>query len=871
MIKNCPLEKNILSVFVTGYFPFSPTDLVFVPTMRAKRVLADLILDAGDKQACLLPRILSFDEAGRDPVLSHSQESLSSFRQFELLFKLIETRFPNLTFSQKTSWTDQLLSLVNKMTLECLSFSDLEKIVPEELNNHYQKTLDFLSLLYQAWPKILKEEGLKTGSQNQVEGILYLAQRLSQYEGRVFGLGSTGSLPATRELLKSIHQHKNGIVYLHGYDPKIQEEVSESHPQYGFQNLLKFFEAERVEEEKVFSERERFLHHALSDNFDEKVSQKEVDHIMLAVSESQYHEAMSVAKMIQKRKEKKGLLVTTNRDFVQRLKAVLPRFGLIAEDSAGEVFFETSVGHIISAYLAFLKEDSPQNFLRLFSLVKPVEEVSEAEEFLRNTRPNHLFTEIRHHIPNETGEKILEWIAFLVWPLESENTFDKHLENFEEKCHYLIQDFDFSFLKKEGKNWHVSGKDFLSILAYFLEAVPLRTPFNKEADILILGPIEARMQKADYTIIPSLNEDSFPKISQDDPFMNDPMREAIGLPIRKRKVGLMALDFIHLLTAKEVILSRAKFEEGAPTVESRFLQKVKLLAEKNGCNLKEAPEVSEMIKYDKGKQQVDSPVASFAPPLHARPIKLSVSAIEMWLRDPYAFYAKYILKLYEKDDFETDDMPRIFGNVIHEGLEKLAGLDDFSEDTIRLVFEQLIQSENLSLDQKLFWTKKAEKIASFVADYEKNKESHKRIVEVSGACALTDNFEIRAKADRLNVFQDGTIEVMDYKTGALPKPKDLMSGLSPQMPLEAYIVENGGFKEISGEVSRLTYLRLGKGKDSDDKGEERVFKEIPEILEATLVRLKTHILAYEKETQAYTANREDAKEKYKAYTYLERI
>ena len=42
------------------------------------------------------------------------------------------------------------------------------------------------------------------------------------------------------------------------------------------------------------------------------------------------------------------------------------------------------------------------------------------------------------------------------------------------------------------------------------------------------------------------------------------------------------------------------------------------------------------------------------PPRETRPTKLSVTAIEDWLRDPYTIYAKHILKL---DPLDPVDMP----------------------------------------------------------------------------------------------------------------------------------------------------------------------------------------------------------------------
>ena len=62
-----------------------------------------------------------------------------------------------------------------------------------------------------------------------------------------------------------------------------------------------------------------------------------------------------------------------------------------------------------------------------------------------------------------------------------------------------------------------------------------------------------------------------------------------------------------------------------------------------------------------------------------RPLKLSVTAIEDWLRDPYTIYAKYILKL---DPLDPVDMPLSAadrGSAIHDALGEFT--QSFAADT----------------------------------------------------------------------------------------------------------------------------------------------------------------------------------------------
>ena len=61
----------------------------------------------------------------------------------------------------------------------------------------------------------------------------------------------------------------------------------------------------------------------------------------------------------------------------------------------------------------------------------------------------------------------------------------------------------------------------------------------------------------------------------------------------------------------------------------------------------------------------------------------------------------------------------------------------------------------------------------------------------------------------------GKLIIADYKTGTVPKQKDVESGLSPQLVLEALIAEGGKlYKMQKGEVAGLEYWKLSGGKEA---------------------------------------------------------
>ena len=75
-----------------------------------------------------------------------------------------------------------------------------------------------------------------------------------------------------------------------------------------------------------------------------------------------------------------------------------------------------------------------------------------------------------------------------------------------------------------------------------------------------------------------LNEGTWPPDTRSDPWLSRPMRLELGLNLPELRVGLSAHDFAQALGAPEVILTRAAKQAGAPTVRSRFLQRVAAVA-----------------------------------------------------------------------------------------------------------------------------------------------------------------------------------------------------------------------------------------------------------------------------------------------------
>src|SRR5215203_1654869 len=111
------------------------------------------------------------------------------------------------------------------------------------------------------------------------------------------------------------------------------------------------------------------------------------------------------------------------------------------------------------------------------------------------------------------------------------------------------------------------------------------------------------------------------------------------------------------------------------------------------------------------------------PPLAARPLSLSVTEIEHWLRDPYTIYAKHILGLREFDPIDLTPGAADRGSVIHGALGEFtetfaAGLPDDTELELIQIGERHFAPLQDYPEARAFWWPRFQRIARWFAAWE---------------------------------------------------------------------------------------------------------------------------------------------------------
>jgi ATP-dependent helicase/nuclease subunit B len=343
------------------------------------------------------------------------------------------------------------------------------------------------------------------------------------------------------------------------------------------------------------------------------------------------------------------------------------------------------------------------------------------------------------------------------------------------------------------------------------------------------------------------------------------MRRAFGLPPQERRIGQVAHDFAQAAAAAEAVLTRANKAAGAPTVPARWLLRLDamLAADPRWSREGQASYLHWQRELDRPPSVLPAPPPAPAPPVAARPRRLSVTEIETWIRDPYAIFARHVLALRPLDPLDADPTAMDLGIAVHRALDRFIAAHPHAlprDALARLLaigrdcFAALPQRPAIDA----FWWPRFERLAHwFVHEFEAGRRSEGYVTlatEVRGSIRLpgpAGEFELVAKADRIDRMAGGPLAILDYKTGSLPTVQAVERGLSPQLPLEAAMAAAGGFKDIApSPVGELGFVRLT---GHDPPGEWKPLGKInaAELGRRAVAGLERLVAAYDHPSTAY--------------------
>ncbi len=996
------VNGKLVDGFAPGTNPLALADVtIWVPTRRAARSLASEFVSRLDGEAALLPQILALGDVdedqldatyfkgGTDGDEASLDASPTALERHLVLARLTAAWSASLNPQQReiydgadiimpSSMADavrfaaDLARLMDMVSTEEVSWDALSDLVPQDYAQWWQLTLEFLKIAISLWPAVLAERGQADGASARAKRLRAQADMYADFgsRGPVIAAGSTGSIPATAHLLKTIAHLPMGAVVLPGLDRDIDPETWEkidlpdnpideggtapAHPQFGLRKLLRYLEVDRgdvhhlgsldansagfvrLREELVSAAMRpsRSTQHwqTIFEAYSPEQRSLAFGSVSLVEAPGEREEALAIALALREtlaRADATAALVTPDRNLARRVAVEMRRFGLEIDDSAGLPLRNRRAGSFVRLVIqaAFGAADPIvwigliKHPLALFGdsaararTAARVFELVVLRGALIMPRPGTFEAAARErHGAVSAGNIRVPRSVRRLTPQDWEDGF------------WLAQQLDAIFSKSDGsddtpKSFHrlaaltagcleacgrdANGElthlydgedgqalyDFLGammdqreeiatepsqwpeIFDALIAAKMVRPLSGSHPRVAILGPLEARLQTFDRIVLGGLNERTWPAETSNDPFLSRPMKLALGLPPPERRTGLAAHDFQVLLGMNDVVLTRSLRADNAPTVASRWVQRVTTLAGE-AARLAMVDRGQKFLDWAQAIDQPSNPPRPCAqprptPPVASRPTGLSITEIETWIRDPYAIYAKRILKLDALDDLVREPDAREKGTLYHticEAFVKQAGFDaprdrahdlDLMMRIARAAFAQSALPEEI---QALWWPRFQEIAEGFIAWHAASVETISGIAtEVSGRAELPGTgFQIRGRADRIDVLNNGNLVFIDYKTGTTPSIKQMRSGLAPQLPLEAAMAFRGAFgPSLAAHAERMEYVRLrpqGGFKVDQLAGSAKEPDLAVDTAEDNWERLQSLVVEYQRRDQPYVS------------------
>lgn len=916
------LAQTLLNQFSDNPLALSSVR-VLLPTRRACRSLSDAFLRISDGQAVLLPRLTPLGDIDEDE-LSISEidvigdaESSANLppaipglqRQLLLARAIMAMPKHRMQAEQATGLALELARLLDKLATEDSDPAKLRDLVPEDYASHWQEVLQFLELIISAWPDILAAEGSLDPAARRNALLLGQAEvwRKSPSKTPIIAAGSTGSIPATAELLSVIAGMPQGAVILPGLDTSLDDAawqaLGPTHPQYGLQQLLQGLDITRdnvsdISPSDTPQGRAQVLSYALRPASvgaieipDEQSIRDGLDGAVRVDCPSPSDEATVISLIMRRAIETPGetcALITPDRNLGRRVAAALGRWGIDIDDTAGVPLTSTPP----ASFLRLLSDTVQRDLapVTLLALLKhplaaggmPIAEFRDLvraldKRALRGPRPASGFRGLRDAIGTKskyaTIRSFIDQLEEIFEPLISQmqaSSVDygelakRHVATAEalaasddetgaarlwageagESAALFVSELMDS-LTTLGPQ---APKQYHGVFERLMTGRAVRPRFGAHPRLFIFGLLEARLQHADTVILGGLNEGTWPPQSETNPWMSRPMMAEMDLDPPERRIGLTAHDFQQAFAASRIYLTRAEKVGGTPTVPSRWLLRIDNLLERTGAKDALAiPQNESWLSWAGALDNADHVPTSPpkpCPPASARPNELSVTRIETLIRDPYSIYARYVLGLRPIDDLDADPGAAERGTMVHSALENFikAYPDHVPENAKQhlIAFGQQAFGDLLNRPGvRAFWWPRFERIADWFIDWQRQRieEGWSTVLtEETGVLeidAIAGGFKITAKPDRIDFREDIGLSIIDYKTGSPPSKKQVDSGLSPQLPLEALIAMAGKFKGIPSEdVCQLMYIQMSGGRNPGQ--EIPINLDIPELTEKTI-------------------------------------
>lgn len=558
-------------------------------------------------------------------------------------------------------------------------------------------------------------------------------------------------------------------------------------------------------------------------------------------------EAQAIAVLVREalaEPERRVAVITPDRSLAARVVAHLGRWNIVADDTAGRPLPQTAAGRVLLQMAEVVAERmAPVPLLALLGhpLVLAggearaawLERVRQLDLALRGPRPGPGLAAVRGKAEefDRRYPGLADWwsgVEDLLFPLialDGKVPLDAALlalaEAGEALCGQgLWAQADGRCLSQFVERWREAATDAPALVACdelpallrdAMEDVSVRPPYGGHPRLAIYGLLEARMSRADLVICGGLTEGTWPGNPAPDPLLAPPILRALGIPGADFRIGLSAHDLAAALGAPEVVLSHAQRDATGPAIPSRFLLRIHAM-------------LGDQLRHEKRAVELARALANAEPaPPHPRPhpmpsaeqrrVPIAVTALDRLRGDPYQFYASAILNLRSLDPVDADPTPAWKGTAVHDVLKAWHQAGGQPGELVPLA-ERMFDEMSAHPFMRAMWKPRLIDALHWIEEETDRLAGEGRTVlvfEEKGEIEV-DGIRIHGRADRIDRLADGTLGIVDYKTGIPPSGRMVQEGYALQLGLIGMIAREGGIQGVSGEPSRFEYWSLGRNK-----------------------------------------------------------
>ena len=874
--------------------------MIIAPNNRAARSLTDAFVRRADR-AMLLPRIVSLGVLGGDagempgvvldPADADVAPAVDPLTRRMILARLVQeeraiARQP-VNGAEALRLAGELAATLDELVAEEVGPRRLVELTVEpELASHWQASLTLFVSIVDRWPAELAALGRLdlTERRNRLLRSLARAWQASPPSGFVVAAGVTSAAPAIAGLLRVVARLPHGRVVLPGLDLAMPDaewdaigggggdesdgpRPIETHPQHHLRLLLDRMGVARAEVERWRQGdgrarraiRARVVSNAFAPaQFTAKwrglpAEQRRLSNVRLAEFATAASEAQGIAIAVREAMEvpaRTVALVTPDRTLAARVAAHLRRWGIEADDSAGQPLSATPPGVLVQA-VAALAADAFAPAALLAVLKHPLVAAGEGRlTWLDGVR--RLDLALRGPRPAPGLDGLRAWLAggdererrlrarAEGWWLEHADRFASLERAYSGRSTFvelvaavrataeelagealwqgpagraLAELFEALAADAHRGPLDVAATDVATILRQLMGEVAVRPPQGGHPRVAILGLIEARLQQADLMILAGMNEGSWPGATAADPWLSPRVRHELGLADPERRVGLAAHDLALGLGGAEVLVTRARRDARSATVPSRFL--LRLNAMTGGLAVEaRLPALAEAIDANPGVAEPAHRPAP-CPPVERRPRRISVTEVDRLQADPYAFYARSMLRLSALDAVDAEPGPAWRGSAVHHVLETWMKQDALEPAKLVARVEALLAADGTHPLVRALWQPRLVEAIDWIGRRVVDDQAggrHPLLSEAAGRVTIA-GVELVGRADRIDTMPDGGLAIVDYKTGKAPTAKAVAAGYSMQLGLLGAIAEAGGFATPGGTVATFEYWTLAREGD----------------------------------------------------------